>query len=163
MTLLVVIFLIHCVMIRFKSTYQRDEDSFEIGYLLSACLFFAVMLHPHLNSRPLFDTLWTFALYVDVFAMMPQLWMMAQLKNNSGLEILNVHFLAGIAASDLVSLFFWAYGFREFAPKNGGFNATGWAIMGAHIIQCMLLADFIFYYIKSWVCKPLIDSVQMRI
>merc|ERR1719478_1124985 len=123
MTLLVVIFLLHCVLHRFRCTYEEEDDSFEIGYLLSGCLMLAVLLHPHLNSRPMFDTLWTFALYVDVFAMMPQLWMMAKLELGSGLEILNLHFLAAIAAADGVSLFFWVYWFREFAPKNGGFNA----------------------------------------
>merc|ERR1719258_844399 len=104
MTLVVVVFLVHCVMIRYKSTYQQSEDSFEIGYLLSACLFFAVMLHPHLNSRPLFDTLWTFALYVDVFAMMPQLWMLAKMERGAQLDGLNAHYIAAIAASRGVSL-----------------------------------------------------------
>merc|ERR1719163_1664199 len=133
MTLCVVVFLIHCVMIRFKDTYQEDQDSFEISHLLCGCLVLAIILHPHLNARPLFDTLWTFALYVDVFAMLPQLWMVAKLQSGEektqDLAALNAHYIAAIAASRGVSLYFWFYGFAEFAPKNGSFNLTGWAIL----------------------------------
>merc|ERR1719478_1154464 len=117
MTLLVVLCLLYLVLKRYRYTYQEEQDSFEISYLLSGCFVLAVLLHPHLNSRPMFDTLWTFALYVDVFAMMPQLWMVAKLEVGSGLEVLNAHFIAAIAASDGVSMFFWIYGFSEFAPK----------------------------------------------
>merc|ERR1719171_2462619 len=94
---------------------------------------------------------------------MPQLWMVAKLNLGSGLSIMNAHFLAAIAASDGVSLFFWAYGFREFAPKNGGFNATGWAIMGAHIIQCMLLMDFMFCYVKCMFAKACVKPTAQAV
>merc|ERR1719456_325093 len=115
MSLVTVVCVLYHVYYRYSSTYQSDQDAFEIGYLLSGCFVLAVLLHPHLNSRPLFDTLWTFSLYVDVFAIMPQLWMMAKLELGSGLPVLNAHFIAAIAAADGVSLFFWVYGFREFA------------------------------------------------
>merc|ERR1719420_2045906 len=127
MTLLVVIFLLHCCLKRFRYTYQEEEDTFEIGYLLSGCLFLAVLLHPHLNDRPLFDTLWTFALYVDMLAMMPQLWMMS--KVGGALEALSSHYIAGIAASRGVSLIFWMNGYTELAPEDGSFNLSGYAIM----------------------------------
>merc|ERR1719163_2566276 len=120
MTLLTVIFLLHCVLCRFRYTYQEEEDSFETGYLLSGCLILAVLLHPHLNSRPMFDTLWTYALYVDVFAMMPQLWMVAKLEAaKDQIDALNLHYIAANAAARGVSLYFWFYGHREFAPKDG--------------------------------------------
>merc|ERR1719409_660696 len=159
MSLLTVLCLLYFVHKRYEHTYQRDLDDFDISYLLGCCFCLAVVLRPHLNSRPLFDTLWTFALYVDVFAMMPQLWMVAKCEVGSGLEILNAHFLAAIAAADGVSLFFWVYGFREFAPKDGSFNTTGWAIMGAHVIQCLLLLDFMFYYVKACISAS-IAAVQ---
>merc|ERR1719265_2017222 len=136
---------------RYNSTYQEDLDTFDIGYLLGGCFILAVLLHPNLNSRPMFDTMWTLALYVDVFAMMPQLWMVAKLEVGAELEAVNFHYIAAIAASRAVSLYFWYHGFREFAPKDGSFNLTGWAIMGAHVIQVLLFVDFVAMYVKKCV------------
>jgi len=154
MCLGMLIFLLYHVFRRYRSTYQVDHDSFEIGYLLSGCFALAVLLHPHLNSRPMFDTMWTMALYTDVFAIMPQLWMVAKLEAaKEQVEALNAHYIASIAASRGVSLYFWYYGFREFAPKDGSFNLTGSTIMVAQIIAAVLLLDFTYYYVKTCIMK----------
>merc|ERR1719263_388164 len=81
--------------------------------------------------------------------MMPQLWVIAKMGVGSQVEPLNGHYIMAIAASRAVSLYFWFYGYREFAPKDGSFNLTGWAIMLAHVIQVLLLLDFMYYYVKA--------------
>merc|ERR1719265_2466994 len=151
MCLAMIICLLYLAFDKFKQTYQEDLDTFEIGYLLGGCFVLAILLHPHLNNRPLFDTMWTLALYVDVFAMMPQLWMIAKLETGDSVDALNAHYIMAIAASRAVSLYFWYYGFREFAPKDGSFNLTGWAIMVSHVIQMLLLLDFVAMYVKACV------------
>merc|ERR1719261_1149301 len=149
-----VLCLLYHVFCRYQESYQAEQDTFEIGYLLAGCFILAVLLHPHLNSRPMFDTLWTLALYVDVFAIMPQLWMVTKLQAaRDQLEALNMHYIAAIAAARGVSLYFWFYGFREFAPKDGSFNLTGWTIMVAQVIASLLLLDFAYYYVKSCIMK----------
>merc|ERR1719181_552414 len=160
MSLVMVLILLYHVFRRYRATYQPDQDTFDIGYLLSGCFVLAVVLHPHLNNRPVFDTLWTFALYVDMFAMMPQLWMISKLGVGSPVESLNAHYIMAIAASRGVSLYFWSYGYREFRPKDGSFNFTGWAIIIAHIIQIVLLLDFIYYYLKNWMCARCIEALK---
>merc|ERR1719331_1446324 len=100
MCLGMVLCLLYHVFRRYRDTYQADKDSFEIGYLLSGCFVLAVLLHPHLNSRPMFDTMWTFALYTDVFAMMPQLWMVAKLQAaQDQIEALTLHYLGAHSAA----------------------------------------------------------------
>lgn len=154
MCLGMVVCLLYHVFVRYRDTYQQDHDTFEIGYLLSMCFMLAVLLHPHLNSRPMFDTMWTLALYSDVFSIMPQLWMVAKLEAaKCQIEAINLHYIAAISAARGVSLYFWFYGFREFAPKDGSFNLTGWTIMIAQVIQCVLLLDFCFYYVKACIVK----------
>merc|ERR1719321_850519 len=159
MSLATILGLLYLCFYRYNSTYQEDLDTFDITYLLAGCFILAVLLHPHLNGRPMFDTMWTLALYVDVFAMMPQLWMVAKLEVGAEVEALNAHYIAAIAASRAVSLYFWYYGFREFAPKDGSFNLTGWAIMGAHVIQVLLFADFVAFYVKACI-KGCVRSIQ---
>merc|ERR1719353_2380651 len=99
MNLVVVLILLYHVFRRYRATYQMDQDTFDIGYLLSGCFALAVVVHPHLNNRPMFDTLWTYALYVDMVGMMPQLWMIAKLDLGTNVEPLNAHYIASIAAS----------------------------------------------------------------
>merc|ERR1719386_694642 len=161
MSLLAVLCLLNFVYVKYESTYQREEDTFQIDYMLGGCLVLAVVLHPHLNSRPMFDTLWTWALYVDTVAMMPQLWMIAKLGAGAEIETLNAHYVAATSAARGVSLYFWSYGFKEFAPKDGSFNFTGWAIMLAHVLQVLLLLDFVYYYVKTWFCKPCIRAAMI--
>jgi hypothetical protein len=154
MCLGMVLCLLYHVFRRYSHSYQSDKDSFEVGYLLSGCFALAVLLHPHLNNRPMFDTMWTFALYTDVFAMLPQLWMVAKLQGaKEQVEALTLHYLAALSASRCVSMYFWFYAYREFAPKDGSANITGWTIMGAQLIQVCLLLDFAFYYVKACVVK----------
>lgn len=152
LSLLMVLCLLWFIFQTHQHTYQRTEDDFEIRYLLVSCFMLAVLLHPTFNDRPLFDTMWTFALYVDVFAMMPQLWMVSKLgKSTSGetLEAMNAHYIAAITASRAVNFAFWFYGYVEFAPSDGGYNVAGWAVIAACIIQMLLLLDFVFIYIKA--------------
>jgi len=151
MSLLTVLSLLFFVFKKHRSTYQEHEDTFQIGPMLVVCFFAAMILHPDLNDRPFWDTMWTFALYVDVFAMMPQIWMVSKLGKDGAesLEAMNAHYIGAISASRLVYFIFWLHAFREFAPEDGRFNLSGWAIMSASVIQCLLLADFALMYIKA--------------
>ncbi|CAM9178569.1 unnamed protein product [Ectocarpus sp. 12 AP-2014] len=69
---------------KFKSTYQQDVDSFgalhvptEWGtlYIFVPCLLLAMVMHPNLNKNFLSDTAWTFSMYLESMAIVPQLFM----------------------------------------------------------------------------------------
>merc|ERR1719456_1578229 len=138
--------LIHCVFKTHRHTYQEDYDSLNVVMAAIVCFVLAVLIHPDLNNRPVFDTLWTTALYIDVVAMVPQLIMMSRCKE---VEALTSHFVGGTAISRLVSLVFWYHGFAELAPLDGSFNLAGWAIILAHVLQVLLLCDFLLYYVRA--------------
>lgn len=150
MSFMMVAVLYYHVTRKYKATYQAEHDTFEVGYLFSGCFACAVIFHPHLNRRPVFDTLWAFSLYVDMVAMMPQLWMIAKVGVQSHVEALNAHYIAAMAASRSVSMYFWSVGYREFAPKSGAFNYDGWAVMAAQMIGAILMLDFLYFYFKAW-------------
>jgi len=139
--------LLYFVYKKHRKTYQEDCDSFNVGNTMIVCFVLAVLVHPDLNARPIFDTLWTAGLYIDVVAMLPQLWMMSKIGGE--VEALNCHYVGAVAVSRCVSLIFWFYGFVELAPLDGSFNLAGWAIITAHVIQVLLLLDFLFVYIKA--------------
>lgn len=147
--LLLVLQLLYCVFKSHSSMYQSEHDTFNVEMMALGCFVLAVLVHPDLNNRPVFDTLWTTALYIDVVAMMPQLSMMAKIRGE--VEALTSHYVGATALSRATSLIFWYHGFVELAPLDGGFNLAGWAIIAAHVLQVLLLCDFLYYYIRAWV------------
>jgi len=146
---LVVLQLLYCVFKSHRSMYQEEHDTFNVELMALGCFVLAVLVHPDLNNRPVFDTLWTTALYIDVVAMMPQLKLMTKVRGE--VEALTSHYVGATALSRLVSLIFWYHGFVELAPLDGSFNVAGWAIIAAHVLQVLLLGDFLYYYIRAWV------------
>jgi len=157
--LLMALKLIHCVYKTHRHTYQEDCDSFSVIYTAITCFVLAVLIHPDLNARPVFDTLWTTALYIDVVAMLPQLSMLTKIGGE--VEALNCHFVGSTAISRIVSLFFWYHGFVELAPLDGGFNLAGWVIMSAHVVQSLLLCDFLLVYVKACMSHGLNPRMQL--
>lgn len=154
--LLMALQIIYCVFKANRHTYQEEHDTYHVPIIAIICFVLAALVHPDLNNRPVFDTLWTTALYIDVVAMMPQLAMMAKIGGE--VEGLTSHYVGAIALSRLVSLLFWYHGYAELAPLDGSFNMAGWAILVAHLVQMLLLCDFLFYYIKACIstscCNP---------
>lgn len=145
--LLIVLNILFCIYKSHRGTHNVDLDSScNLQTMALCCFVFAVLVHPDLNNRPVFDTLWTTALYLDVIAMIPQLIMMSKCKE---VEALTSHFVGGTALSRLVSLLFWYHGFAELAPLDGSFNLAGWAIILAHVLQVLLLCDFLLYYVRA--------------
>merc|ERR1719473_2114106 len=145
--LLMALQIIYCVFKSHRQTYQEEQDTFQVQAIALGCFVLAVLVHPDLNNRPVFDTIWTTALYIDVIAMVPQLWMMS--KTRGDVEALNCHFVGATALSRCVNLIFWFYGFEELAPLDGSFNLAGWVIIAAHVVQTLLLCDFLFIYVKA--------------
>lgn len=139
--------IMYCVFKSYNFTYQADDDVCNVKAIVLICFTLAVLVHPDLNNRPLFDTLWTTALYIDVVAMMPQLKMMTKISGE--VEALTSHFVGATAVSRVVSLVFWYVAFQELAPLDGSFNMSGWTIMFAHVVQVLLFCDFLFYYVRA--------------
>eukprot|EP00746_Dinoflagellata_sp_MGD_P120284 gnl/MRDRNA2_/MRDRNA2_55879_c0_seq1.p1 gnl/MRDRNA2_/MRDRNA2_55879_c0~~gnl/MRDRNA2_/MRDRNA2_55879_c0_seq1.p1 ORF type:complete len:223 (-),score=24.91 gnl/MRDRNA2_/MRDRNA2_55879_c0_seq1:58-726(-) len=104
--LLLVLNILYCILKSHRSTYQEDQDSgFKVEVIALSCFLFAVFVHPDLNNRPVFDTIWATALYIDVVAMVPQLSMMSKIRGE--IEALTSHFVGATALSRATTLIFW--------------------------------------------------------
>jgi len=145
--LMILLNILYCIFKSHRNTYQEEHDNIKVEYIGLGCFVLAVLVHPDLNNRPVFDTLWTTALYIDVVAMAPQLMLISKIRGE--VEALTSHFVGATAISRLTSLIFWYHGFAELAPLDGSFNLAGWAIIAAHVLQVLLLGDFLYYYIRA--------------
>jgi len=135
---------------KYAHTYQAELDTMPIYAILPAFVLLGTCFHGHLNHSPFFDSVWTVALWFDTVAMLPQLWMLV--RKGGEVEALTSNYVALIFASRVMAFWFWFTGMPELAPKDGGINMLGYMIVGAHAMQVLLSADFMYHYFM-WQCN----------
>jgi len=142
-------YLMRCTFVTHRATYQEQHDSFPLTlqHMVIGCFILAVMIHPNLDRWTFFDIMWTTGCYLETLSMLPQLWMLSKIGE---VEALASHFVVLSVLARVCSLIFWYRGFAELAPAHGGFNFSGWGVMGAHVSQLLLSCDFVFLYLKSF-------------
>jgi len=151
LSVLLAVQLLYCIHKTHKHTYQADKDTLSVVPLVPVCILLAVFIHGDMNRNPFFDVIWTTSLNLDTIAMLPQLWMLTKIGGE--VEGMNSHFVVAMMVSRFCSAYFWFHGYEEIGnnSKTGGgeSNLAGKQIMLAHIIQLLLCADFVYYYVVS--------------
>mmetsp|Transcript_17038 Transcript_17038/g.23977 ORF Transcript_17038/g.23977 Transcript_17038/m.23977 type:complete len:372 (-) Transcript_17038:152-1267(-) len=137
----------------FNQTYQKDLDLFgEMNvppgfgsvYLAIPVLLVAVFIHPNLNADFLSDVAWTYAMYLESVALIPQLFMFQ--KQQSGVvELLTAHFVAALGFGRVMEFFFWIYSYHELATQAGS-KLPGYLALFSQFMQLVLMLDFFYYY-----------------
>ena len=124
----------------------ETDEYLKVKNLVMGCLGVAILIHPDLNDWATFDILWTTGLYADTIAMIPQLLLISKAGQ---VPKYTAHFIMAMAVSKLFSAWFWYYGAENIARLHGGFCWSSVAIIVAHAVQFLLLADFGYYYLKA--------------
>jgi ER lumen protein retaining receptor len=140
-------------LVPFKKSYQVEFDKFGemhvppgFGsvYLIIPCLALAIFIHPGLNQDFLSDVSWTFAMYLESVALVPQLYMF-QRQNTGIVELLTAHFVAALGFGRVLEFTFWLYSYHELAHKSGS-NYAGYLALISQFCQVLLMCDFFWYY-----------------
>lgn len=144
---------------RYRATYQSDQDTMKVWQVVPALAVLACILHGDLNHHWFFDTVWTFSMYLDMIAMLPQLWMLV--VKGGEVEAVTSHFVALLFFSRFLQFSFWWTGFRELAPQDGGFNKMGYLLCGGHAVSVLFSGDFMYHYFAH-ACKTCgVDNSNM--
>eukprot|EP00540_Astrosyne_radiata_P018128 CAMPEP_0116869968 /NCGR_PEP_ID=MMETSP0418-20121206/28043_1 /TAXON_ID=1158023 /ORGANISM="Astrosyne radiata, Strain 13vi08-1A" /LENGTH=371 /DNA_ID=CAMNT_0004506101 /DNA_START=223 /DNA_END=1339 /DNA_ORIENTATION=- len=137
----------------FKRTYQGDIDTFgEMNvpagagavYLAVPVMVIAMFVHPNLNSDFLSDVAWTYAMYLESVAMIPQLYMFQKLSSGV-VELLTAHFVAALGFGRVMEFCFWIYSYHELA-NSAGSRLPGYLALFSQFMQLVLMLDFFWYY-----------------
>jgi len=160
-SLAIIAWLLYQVLVVKKHSYQVEEDSMPVLPLVIGCIIAAGTLHANMNSRPLFDATWMAGLFVSVVAVLPQLWLIT--KSGGRVEALTSHYIAAMAVSRILSGIFMWHAREDItcSPWIGDFNHASWAILAAHFVHMLLLADFAYYYIKAVLARGLNCSLDI--
>lgn len=140
----------------FKSSYQADCDKFgEFNvpkgygavYLAGPIFLVALLFHPSLNTDFLSDVAWTYAMYLESVAVIPQLYMF-QKQANGVVELLTAHFVAALGFGRLMEFIFWIYSYKELSTASGN-TLPGYIAIISQFVQLALMIDFFWYYFKA--------------
>lgn len=121
-----------------KQTYNKDEDTFRHFFLVLPCFVLALLIH---RAFTITEVLWTFSIYLEAVAILPQLVLLQQSRNIDNLTGNYVFLLGAYRALYLLN---WIY---RFFMEN---HQVRWISWVSGLVQTALYADFFYYYIKSW-------------
>jgi len=127
---------IYLMFVKFKATYDRNHDTFRIEFLLLPCLVFGLLIN---HEFSFFEVLWTFSIYLESVAIMPQLFM---LSKTGSAETITSHYLFALGIYRALYIFNWVY--RYYAESFLDIIA-----LVAGIVQTVLYADFFYLYVTK--------------
>jgi hypothetical protein len=160
-TLCLVVCVLYYVHKPYEHSYQREQDELSLKGILAACAVSAFFIHAELNQCDIFDRVWAFGLNVEVFQMLPQLYMLA--KVGGGVPRQMVHYVVLTFLSALCRFAFWLWaipGSEELSSTEGyswNMELGGYYILIAYVIELIVHCDFMYYFVKAlWKGSPVV-------
>ncbi|GAX80905.1 hypothetical protein CEUSTIGMA_g8340.t1 [Chlamydomonas eustigma] len=133
-----------------KQTYQRDQDRLQWYFVMGPCLLVAFFAHPKTNHWFVFRLMWAFCVYLEAVSVLPQLRMMQKAKV---VEKFTAHYVFLLGVSRFFSCAHWVLQILEGNRVLMSALGSGlWPVMVllSEVVQTFILADFCFYYVKSY-------------
>jgi ER lumen protein retaining receptor len=121
-----------------SQTYDKEQDTFRVVFLVTPCFFLALLINHEFSTG---EVLWTFSIYLEAVAILPQLVLLQRTRNVDTLTS-NYVFLLGAYRS--LYIMNWTYRFF----KEPGYRQ--WIVWISGVLQTALYCDFFYYYIVSW-------------
>ncbi|XP_047310522.1 ER lumen protein-retaining receptor-like [Impatiens glandulifera] len=121
-----------------RRSYDKEQDTFHHFLLMIPCFLLALFIHEKFNFK---EVMWTFSLYLEAVAILPQLVMLQRTRNIDNLTGQYVFLLGGYRALYVLN---WIY--RYFTEPH----YVHWIVWISGLVQTLLYADFFYYYFQSW-------------
>jgi len=127
---------LYFIYLRFRSSYQRSQDTFRIEFLLLPAIALSLLVNHQFTP---IEILWTFSIYLEAVAIMPQLFM---LSKTGEAETITTHYLFFLGVYRALYILNWVY--RYVQEDHIDLIAV---ISGC--IQTILYCDFFYLYVKK--------------
>ncbi|XP_074598508.1 ER lumen protein-retaining receptor isoform X2 [Brevipalpus obovatus] len=127
---------IYLIYFKFKATYDKNQDTFRIEFLLGPCAVLALILN---HEFSVVEILWTFSIYLEAVAILPQLFMVSK---TGEAETITSHYLFCLGSYRALYILNWIYRYVYEDFKD-------WIPVIAGIIQTVLYCDFFYLYVTK--------------
>mmetsp|Transcript_35003 Transcript_35003/g.53681 ORF Transcript_35003/g.53681 Transcript_35003/m.53681 type:complete len:228 (+) Transcript_35003:105-788(+) len=135
-------------MIRFTepicSTYDKAQDSFlHWKFAVAPCALIAFMTHVlgHGFSIDFIELLWTFSIFLEAIAILPQLIVLQRYREVENLTGNYIFFMGAYRALYILNWIYRAY--------NEPHYKHHFIVYFCGVLQTLLYVDFFYYYVKS--------------
>ncbi|PAV57669.1 hypothetical protein WR25_23301 [Diploscapter pachys] len=125
---------VYLMWVKFKATYDRNNDTLRVEFLIIPAALLAVLIN---HERTLMEVMWTFSIYLESVAIMPQLFMLSRTGNA---ETITAHYLFALGSYRALYIVNWIYRFYT----ESFFDPIA---VVAGIVQTVLYADFFYLYV----------------
>ena len=148
-SMLICCLLIYLLYFKYRETSDLILDNKIPFYILVVPSYLlAVFVKSNLNNNFFCDTNWAFSMYLETVAIFPQILLFTIKKGQ--IEKFTSHFVALCGLNRLFSLIFWCDTYDELNHSESFFGAyIGYFIIGAQILQLLIMADYYYLYFKS--------------
>ncbi|CAD5215500.1 unnamed protein product [Bursaphelenchus okinawaensis] len=127
---------VYLIYFKFRATYDRNHDSFRIEFLLIPTALLGLLIN---HEFSVMEILWTFSIYLESVAIMPQLYM---LQTTGSAETITAHYLFALGSYRGLYILNWVYRYY-----NESFIDVIAVVAG--IVQTVLYADFFYLYVTK--------------
>jgi ER lumen protein retaining receptor len=123
-------------------TYDKQADSFHLLFVIVPCFVLALLLNEFFTF---YEVLYTFSIYLEAVAILPQLIVVHRAaQNNSGfVENLTSHYVFSLGGYRFFYLINWIY---RIATEDGYRN---WIVWIAGLVQTGIYCDFFYYFLVA--------------
>ena len=122
-----------------KTTYKAEEDSFlHWKFAVAPCAVLALIIN---NEFALLEILWTFSIYLEAIAIMPQLILLQRYGN---VENVTANYVFALGAYRGLYLLNWIYRYGTEVNYH-----SDWIVWISGAVQTALYCDFFYYYAMS--------------
>ena len=148
-SMLICCLLIYLIYFKYKETSDLMLDNkIPFYYLAIPSYILGLIVKSNLNNNFFCDTNWAFSMYLETVAIFPQILLFSIKKGQ--IEKFTSHYVALCGLSRLFSLIFWWDTYDELkVPESFFGNYVGYFIIGAQILQLLIMADYYYLYFKS--------------
>jgi len=121
------------IYVKFAATHNRDDDSFRMIFIVVPSVALAFLVHHDFSAS---EVLWTFSVYLEAVAIIPQLQMIAQ---TGEAETITSHYLFFQGIYRFFYIINWVYRYKN----EGYFDKI---VVVAGCVQTVLYLDFFWLY-----------------
>ncbi|KAH7517553.1 hypothetical protein FEM48_Zijuj09G0077200 [Ziziphus jujuba var. spinosa] len=144
-----------------RRSYDKEHDTFRHVFLVLPCLLLALVINEKFTFK---EVMWTFSLYLEAVAILPQLVLLQRTKNIDNLTGQYVFLLGAYRALYIINWIYRYFTEPHFVHWINGlllsciksyidvvhFLALAAAAWISGLVQTLLYGDFFYYYFLSW-------------
>ena len=125
---------VYLMWVKFKATYDRNHDTCRLEFILVPTFILALIFNHDFSVS---EVLWTFSIYLESLAIMPQLFM---LSKTGSAETITAHYLFALGSYRALYILNWIYRYYTESYVDSIVVISG-------IIQTVLYTDFFYLYL----------------